>query len=41
MEKFFFYLEELLVEVGLVEADVDGVPSGHHVVVVDDLGVGV
>ena len=31
------HLEQLLVDVGLVEADIHGVPGGHHVVVVDDL----
>ena len=29
--------QNLLVEVSLVEADIDGVTSGHQVVVVDDL----
>ena len=32
-------LEHLLVKIGLIEADVDGVASGHQVVVVDDLKV--
>ena len=32
-------LEHLLVKVGLVEADVDGVAGWHQVVVVDDLKV--
>ena len=31
------HLHQLLVNVGLVEADVNRVPGGHHVVVVDDL----
>ena len=31
------HLHQLLVQVSLVEADVDGVTSGHHVVVVDYL----
>ena len=31
------HLHQLLVQVSLVEADVDGVTSGHHVVVVDNL----
>ena len=31
------HLQQLLVQVCLVEADVNGVPSGHHVVVVDHL----
>ena len=31
------HLEQLLVDVGLVKADIHGVPGGHHVVVVDDL----
>ena len=31
------HLEQLLVDVGLVEADIHAVPGGHHVVVVDDL----
>ena len=31
------HLHQLLVNVGLVEADVNRVPGGHHVVVVDNL----
>ena len=31
------HLQQLLVQVGLVKADVNGVPGGHHVVVVDHL----
>ena len=31
------HLHQLLVQVSLVEADVDGITSGHHVVVVDHL----
>ena len=31
------HLQQLLVDVGLVEADIHGVPGGHHVVVIDDL----
>ena len=31
------YLQQLLVQVGLVKADVNRVPGGHHVVVVDHL----
>ena len=31
------HLQQLLVQVCLVEADVNRVPSGHHVVVVDHL----
>ena len=35
------HLEQLLVDVGLVEADIHGIPGGHHVVVVDDLKLNV
>lgn len=31
------YLDALLVDNGLVEGNIDGVSSGHEVVVVDDL----
>ena len=31
------YLEGLLVEVGFVEGDLDGVPGRHHVVIVNYL----
>ena len=31
------HLQQLLVQVGLVKADVNGVPGGHHMVIVDNL----
>ena len=31
------HLQQLLVQVGLVKADVNGVPGGHHMVVVNHL----
>ena len=35
------HLHQLLVNVGLVEADIHGVPGGHHVVVVDHLKINI
>ena len=31
------HLQQLLVQVGLVKADVNGVPGGHHMVIVNHL----